>query len=389
MPAGAYLKQEIEKTEQRRRRKKDRYVISSAGPHQEDAGNGTGVLRRQPEGNEGSGIHTELQAYAQRSVSNEAAQNLIQSGSIPEAANEHLRGLRGDNNGSFGRWQHEGASGAVSASGREELDKGTYTVSAGGDRAAFTPAHYAAYLQIWGTPQEAAEYYSRYLELREKAKTGELDREEKDELKKLQQLEQAALEFDDARGYQQEKNVYSQQDMDYAFAQNRHNEDGEKSEMFGTSHDAAGVYQALFLDAVFGGMKESYLKCEADGGISEEAVQALQAGRTPESLQGMAGWLDKYLADCAVGHRSSMAMIIRAIRRANPKHNRYSIMNYLENVLKEIYLRKEFVVTDTDARMMMADQHMGYALEAVLRNPGSRFAQIIRVLAERILAETV
>ena len=37
----------------------------------------------------------------------------------------------------------------------------------------------------------------------------------------------------------------------------------------------------------------------------------------------------------------------------------------------------------------MADQHMGYALQAVLRNPGSRFAKMIRVIVERILAETV
>lgn len=388
MIAGAYLKQELEKTEQRRRRKKDRYAAGT-DLHQEDAGARVSELRRQPEGNEGGEGQLEMLDRMQRSASNEASEHMLRSGKIPEAVNEHLRGLRGGNNGSFGTWQHEGSAGSVSASSREDLDKGTYSVSAGGDKAAFTPAHYAAYLQIWGTPQKAVEYYSLYLELKEKEKAGELDREEKDELQKLQQLEEAALEFDDARHYQQDKRAYSQQDFDYAFAQNRHKKDGERSDMFGTAHDAAGIYQTFFLDMVFGGMKENYLKSETDGGISQEAVQALQAGRTPESLQGMTGWLDKYLADCVTGHRRGMFMIIRAIRRSDPKHTRYTIMQYLENVLREVYLKKEFIVTDTDARMLMADQHMGYALQAVLRNPGSRFAKMIRVIVERILAETV
>ena len=388
MPSSGYLKQELEKTEQRRRRKKDRYQTGS-NLSEEDTGSKVMALQRQAEGNEGSMAHPETMNYAQKSVSNEGSEYLLQSGKIPEAVNEHLRGLRGDNNGSFGGWQHEVAAGSISNSGRENLDKGTYTVSAGGDKAAFTPAHYAAYLQIWGTPQKAVEYYSLYLELKAKEKSGGLDHEEKDELDKLEQLEQAALEFDDARHYQQDKKTYSQQDIDYAFAQNRHNKDGERSEMFGTNHDAAGVYQTFFLDAIFGGMKEKYLKDEADGGISEEAVQALEAGRTPESLRGMTGWLDTYLTDCVVGNKRGMAMIIRAIRRADPKHTRYTIMRYLENVLKEVYLKKEFIVTDMDARMLMADQHMGYALEAVLRNPGSRFARLIRVIVERILAETV
>ncbi len=387
MSAGAYLRQEIEKTEQRRRRKKDRYAAGTN--RQGDAENRTGALRRQPEGNEGEEIHPQMRESMQRPVSNEASEHILQSGKIPEAVNEHLRGLRGGNNGSFGTWQHEGLAGSVSSSDRENLDKGTYTVSAGGDRADFTPAHYAAYLQIWGTPQKAVEYYSLYLELKEKEQSGSLDREEKEELQKLQQLERAAQEFDDARHYQQEKKAYSQQDFDYAFAQNRHNKDGEKSEMFGTAHDAAGIYQAFFLDTVFGGMKEKYLKNETDGGIPEEAVRALQAGRTPESLKGMTGWLDTYLADCVAGNRRSMSMIIRAIRRADPKHTRYTILRYLENVLREVYFKKEFIVTNTDARMLMADQHMGYALQAVLRNPGSRSAKLIRVIVERILAETV
>ncbi len=387
MSKGAYLKQEIEKTEQRRRRKKERSAVGTN--IQEDAETRAGALRQQPEGNEGSEIQPEMSGNLQRSVSNEASEHMLRSGRIPEAANEHLRGLRGGNNGSFGVWQHEGAAGSVSNASREDLDKGTYTVSAGGDKAAFTPAHYAAYLQIWGTPQKAVEYYTRYLELKDKEKREGLGQEEKEELQKLQQLEQAALEFDDARHYQQDKRVYSQQDIDYAFAQNRHKKDGEKSEMFGTAHDAASVYQTFFLDMIFGGMKNTYLKNEGDGGISSKAVEALQAGRTPESLRGMSGWLDTYLAGCVTGHRRGMSMIIRAIRRADPKHTRYTIMQYLENLLKEVYLKKEFVVTDSDARMLMADQHMGYALQAVLRNPGSHFTQLIRAIVERILAETV
>ncbi len=383
MPAAAYLKQELEKAEQRRRRKKDRYGAAA------QAGKGPAAesVTRQPEGNEGS--REEQMRLSVRGASNESAAKTLRVGKIPAAAGEHLRGLRGENNGSFGTWTHEAGAQDASSSAREELDKATYTVRAGGDRAAFTPAHYASYLRLWGSPRKAVEYYTRYLELKDREKAGGLDPEEQNELDMLERLEQAALEYDDARHFMQEKKAYNQQDMDYAFAQNRHRKDGSRSEMFGTAHEAAGVYQSFFLDGVFGGMKEKYLGSEADGGISEEAVKALQNGRTPETLEGMKQWLDKYLSDCVKNRKRGMTMIMRSILRSDPKHTRNTVMRHLEQLLSNVYFKHVFVINNTDGRMLAADQHMPYALKAVLKDPGSRFTRMIRVILERLLAETV
>lgn len=369
MPAGAYLKEEVEKAEQKRRRKKDK--------------------NRNAGGQAATQKETTAAQLSSRGISNESAGDLIRTGMIPAVSNEHLRGLHGDNNGAFGTYLADSRQETGSDQVRQNLDKGTYTVKAGGDKASFTPSHYASYLQIWGSPRKAVEYYTRYLELEEKKKNGELDREETEELDKLERLEQLALEFDDARHYQQDKKAYSQQDIDYAFAQNRHRKDGSSSELFGTQHSPAAVYQSFFLDGVFGGMKETYLREESDGGIPQSAIEALKGGGSPDNLEGMKRWLDKYLGDCLTRNTRGMTMILRSIRRSDPEHTRFTILKYLGQVLAGTYFKKEFVVTDTDTRMLMADRYLARALEMLMKDPGSRFTKRIRQILERILAEKV
>ncbi len=382
MPAAAHLKEELEKTEQRRRRRKDKSRNGTVDSSRE----GKGHEAKENSGSSAAAFSVQLR---QQSVSNESAGELIRSGLIPPVSNEHLRGLHGGNNGAFGSYLTDESSQSGSDLVREELDKGTYTVKAGGDKAAFTPSHYASYLQIWGSPRKAVEYYTRYLELKDKKKAAGLDPEESRELDQLERLEQSALEFDDARHYMQDKKAYGQQDIDYAFAQNRHRKGGSDSELFGTAHSYARMYQTFFLDGIFGGMKEKYLQNESDGGISREAIEALKGGGTPENLEGMKKWLDAYLEDCVKKQKRGMTMILRGISRSDPKHTRVTITRYLENVLSGVYFKKEFVVTDTDTRMLMADRYLARALRLLMRDPGSRFSRMIRQILERILAEKV
>ena len=381
MPASAYLKQELKKKDRERKRQAGRTEETA-----ESAGKDREV--RQPAGNEGSTAEAAPALTRGSAVSNESSAAEL-GGMIPAAEGEHLRGIYGGNNGAFGAYTHDDSENAESSVVRETLDKADYTVTAGGDRAKFTPSHYAAWLKIWGDPRDAVRYYTRYLELSDRKKAGEISREEERELGELSRLEQSALEFGDARHYMQEKNAFTQQDVDYAFSQNPHRKDGSKTSQFGTAHQAAGVWQAFFLDGVFGGMKEKYLSEEGRGGIPEEAVRALKDGADPDTLGGMKQWLDEYLSGCVRDRRRGMSMILRSILRSDPKHTRYTMMDHLEDVLKRVYFKKEFMVTNTDARMLAADRYLGQALALLMRDPGSRFTQMIRVLIERILAEQV
>ena len=69
-----------------------------------------------------------------------------------------------------------------------------------------------------------------------------------------------------------------------------------------TGDAAAGQYQSMFFDRIFGGMKEEYLKDESDGGIPRAAVRALEEGGDSEEMRdirdlgGLMEWLDRYLA---------------------------------------------------------------------------------------------
>jgi len=363
MSEAASLKRELVKTEEKR-------------------------IQRRPEDNEQNSRLGTARLNG-LSISNESNGALLR-GVIPAAEGEHLRGLHGGNNGALGTYTHEDRLQADLTSLREELDKGDYKVRSGGSSAVFTPSHYASWLQIWGDPREAVRHYTRYLELKEKKRSEDLGKEEERELAQLERLEKSAKEFDDARHYMQEKRAYTQQDIDYAFSQNRHRKGGSASELFGTAHQAAGVYQSRFLDGIFGGMKESFLSGESDGGISASAMEALQQQEgIAESLEGMKLWLDRYLSGCVKKQQRRMAMILRGIRRSDPKHTRATILQYLEQVLSRVYFKREFVITNTDARMLAADRYMGAVLALLMRDPESEFSQLIRVLLDRIMAEKV
>lgn len=82
-------------------------------------------------------------------------------------------------------------------------------------------------------------------------------------------------------------------------------------------------------------------------------------------------------------------MIMRGIFRSDPQYTRLTYMQQLEDILSLVYLRKEFTVTNTDVRMLTADRYMRRALGLLMRDPGSGFVKLTRMILERILAEKV
>lgn len=184
---------------------------------------------------------------------------------------------------------------------RQEMTKYGYMISSGGTETGMTPSLYEAYLQIFKTPREAVKKYARYMELKNKPSTGgKLSDAERKEFEKLSRVRNLAGDFDRSHRYMLEKDSYSQQDIDYAFDLKKKEKDNAISlQMNNEKLFASDIYQSLFLEKVFGGLKQRF-------------TQALQAEPTQNGRK-LKSWLDQDLAECVKNRPEEIVRITRAL----------------------------------------------------------------------------
>ena len=202
---------------------------------------------------------------------------------------------------------------------RQEMTKYGYMITSGDKKAGMTPSLYEAYLQIFKTPREAVKQYARFMELRDKPSKGEeLTDAEKKEFGKLNRIRTLAGDFDRSHRYMLEKDSYSQQDIDYAFDLQKKEKDGAQSPQMSENHlFASNIYQSLFFEKIFGGMKERFLQA------SQENDQ--------KSGSELRRWLDTDMANCVKQKRDEMTKIVRAVIKDIKYPNE-------ENVLSEVWI---------------------------------------------------
>ncbi|MBQ6519232.1 MAG: hypothetical protein IJI14_10955 [Anaerolineaceae bacterium] len=86
------------------------------------------------------------------------------------------------------------------------------------DSLTMSPSHYESFLQIFKTPKAALEAYNKLLKLVDKNQNEELSPSERKELNKCLRIEELANDFDRSHHYMTDKQIYSQQYVDYAFS---------------------------------------------------------------------------------------------------------------------------------------------------------------------------
>ena len=135
-----------------------------------------------------------------------------------------------------------------------------------------TPSQYESYLQIYKTPEKAIKNYAKYTELLQSYKRNEFGKDDAQyrELMKHNRIEGLAQDFEKAHTYMFDKAKYSQQDVDYAFAlekkerqgnvsslmleKRKRDEDLTMNRMKYANDSAANVYQMLIMKSIFGDM---------------------------------------------------------------------------------------------------------------------------------------
>lgn len=190
-----------------------------------------------------------------------------------------------------------------------------------------SPSLFEGWLQIYKTPKAAIEAASRYERLDKKART---DAEEK-EYGKLTRMLSLAKDFSRSHRYMMEKDKFSDQDIDYAFALEKKEKNGLSNESLSGGKTSAAVYQSLILEQVFKGMKE-----RASGFISQNDIEENQ------DEKALSAWLDQDMANCTKSKKDVMTRIAAALSKALGNPGREELFEAMLALIKSKWISRIF-----------------------------------------------
>ncbi len=298
-----------------------------------------------------------------------------------------------------------------------------YTLKAGGREAEFTPTHYESYIQIYKDPKIAVAKYNRLLELRKKRdergawtnkskpviamhnvkshvgleKRDEMSYDEFVELKKLELMEKLALQFDNAHNYMIEKDQYSQQDIDYAFRLNYREKYGERKEKrneieiqdepdFRDDYkSASGIYISLFLDKIFHGLKEAWVKAPEEDGFLAGNIE-----KTGSAFKG----IDDFSIGRLKSKKNEFQMIIRGLTRAMKAADPKGKLSYeklrskISEMLIKILVDRNFSTSEEDEMMLWGNKHFNNYLLSVGDDKSLKFSGMLNTMIAACLRES-
>ena len=257
----------------------------------------------------------------------------------------------------------------------------------GENPAKLTPSVLEGWMQIYKTPQEAIAQAKRYNEL--DYNYHKTNAEEK-EYERLMRINELAKDFGKSHRYMLEKDEYSQQDMDYAFALDKKEKQVFSDDFLSEGKTSAAVYQSLFLEKIFEGMKE-----RAENFINEQHIS--ENG----NLDDLQDWLDTNMSENIKDKRMEMFKIVRALDKASNYPSRGELLGRALELIKNRWIARLFAgaaqANQNEALINTSENgHAGDGPDRLLRDAYDGIAEdgkmhrqldavIIRVISQRPL----
>ncbi len=213
---------------------------------------------------------------------------------------------------------------------RYKFNNEQYLFMVKGKRLGISPSRYESLLQVYKSPKTALEKYLRFIKLYNKGEEN-LDADEEKELSKLKRVRELIDSFDDSHRYMLEKEEYSQQDVDYAFALGKKERKSEgpddrieESAIFSKGgNSASDIYKMLIMQKIFSGMKNCLRE---DKNKLKNYDQVIQ-------------WLEQDTLKCIEQSPYQMKMVIRGIKRSLKDPDEKEVQDQMFDVLKSWYIR--------------------------------------------------
>lgn len=266
---------------------------------------------------------------------------------------------------------------------RGEMRHETFTVLVGDKEAEFSPTEYEAYLQVYKTPEAAVKNKARCDEIFNKADSGaELTKAEEGELKKFQRMEATIRDFKAAHNYMVEKDTFSQQDVDYAFRlQAKERQDDAQSEAFLEGKTSSSIYQSLFFEKVFGGMKER-LKSRAEFKNIEKTDKKF--------MDDVQKWLDEEMSRCCEGQKfSNLVTLMTGMERAMETPTEEEMLRQFQLNMRNNWINRVFLAKAGDEEFIPAFGAARGGFFKIMANKGSKFRKRVDNIIKYILSEDI
>ncbi|MBR6089533.1 MAG: hypothetical protein IKP86_06345, partial [Anaerolineaceae bacterium] len=266
---------------------------------------------------------------------------------------------------------------------RGEMSHETFTVLVGDKEAEFSPTEYEAYLQVYKTPEAAVKNKARCDEIFNKADSGaELTKAEEGELKKFQRMEATIRDFKTAHNYMVEKDTFSQQDVDYAFRlQAKERQDDAQSEAFLEGKTSSSIYQSLFFEKVFGGMRER-LKSRAEFKNVEKTDKKF--------LNDVQNWLDEEMSRCCEGQKfSNLVTLMTGMERAMKTPTEEEMLRQFQLNMQYNWINRVFLAKAGDEEFIPAFGAARGGFFKIMANKGSKFRKRVDNIIKFILSEDI
>ena len=252
---------------------------------------------------------------------------------------------------------------------REDMRNDNFNVTAGGKKAKFSPTEYEAYLQVYKTPEAAVKKMARKKELEEKVQSGEdMTAAEQKEMDKFSLMERTVQAFINAHGYMLEKDKFNQQDIDYAFRLQKKEKAGAQSAAFAAGKTSSSIYQSLFYEKVFGGMKERFSTQERFRNVAQ---------MTPEMVDDLKRWIDDDLSECAAGKFENLLRILGGIDEAMEDPTEDGLREELQESMTYTWFGRIFDDERDTHGFGTAYSRIPLVFAEIMEEPGSKFRKIV------------
>ena len=252
---------------------------------------------------------------------------------------------------------------------REDMRNDNFNVTAGGKKAKFSPTEYEAYLQVYKTPEAAVKKMARKKELEEKVQSGEdMTAAEQKEMDKFSLMERTVQAFVNAHDYMLEKDKFNQQDIDYAFRLQKKEKAGAQSAAFAAGKTSSSIYQSLFYEKVFGGMKERFSTQERFRNVAQ---------MTPEMVDDLKRWIDDDLSECAAGKFENLLRILGGIDEAMEDPTEDGLREELQESMTYTWFGRIFDDERDTHGFGTAYSRIPLVFAEIMEEPGSKFRKIV------------
>ena len=252
---------------------------------------------------------------------------------------------------------------------REDMRNDNFNVTAGGKKAKFSPTEYEAYLQVYKTPEAAVKKMARKKELEEKVQSGEdMTAAEQKEMDKFSLMERTIQAFVNAHDYMLEKDKFNQDDINYAFRLQKKEKAGAQSAAFAAGKTSSSIYQSLFYEKVFGGMKERFSTQERFRNVAQ---------MTPEMVDDLKRWIDDDLSECAAGKFENLLRILGGIDEAMEDPTEDGLREELQESMTYTWLGRIFDDERDTHGFGTAYSRIPLVFAEIMEEPGSKFRKIV------------